>query len=417
MLKAIKIRLYPDKDQVIYINKLLGSCRFAYNQCLSYKIEEYIKTKKSISFGELGKYLLQIKTDNSFLKEVHSKVLQQTLINLQGAYTNFFKNKKGFPKFKSRKDNNQSCRFPVDAIMGIEGNRINIIKVLKDIHFKCSVKDEVYLNKYQNLIKSGTLTKTKSNKYYFSILIDRNDTKILPTSTNIIGIDLGIKDFIITSEGVSYENIKVKRNNEKKLIKLNRQLSKKTNGSKNKEKQRIKLAKFHEKLNNQKDYYLHSIVNQLLNENQVVVIEDLNVSGMMKNHKLAKSIQELSIGRFNQILEYKADWYGKDIIEIDRWFPSSKLCSVCGYKNDKLTLSDREWVCPKCRTKHNRDLNAAINIEKEGKRILLISKNKIGLSSPEYTLVESSSMDDRQEIDLRSTYSMKQEKNIINDIY
>jgi putative transposase len=412
MLKAIKIRLYPDENQKNYISNLLGSCRFAYNKCLEYKIGQYNEYKKSVSFGELGKNLLKLKNENDFLKEIHSKVLQQTLINLQGAYNNFFKNKKGFPKFKSKKDNKQSCRFPIDAISGIHGNRINIIKVLKDIHFKCSVKDEKYLNKNQNLIKSATLTKTKSNKYYFSILIDRNVDKILSKSEKIIGIDVGIKYFVVCSDGKTFDNIKIKRNNQKKLIKLNRQLSKKVNGSKNKEKQRIKLAKYHEKLNNQKEYYLHSVTNRLINDNQVVVIEDLNISGMLKNHKLAKSIQELSLNRFKTILNYKSDWYDRQVIEIDRWFPSSKLCSVCGYKNDNLTLKDREWICPKCNTHHNRDFNAAKNIENEGKRII-----KIGLSSPELTLVDYPLMDDKVEIPLKSYDRKKQENNELNKIY
>jgi putative transposase len=383
MLKAIKIRLYLDKNQTIYLNNLLGSCRFTYNKCLEYKIEQYNENKKSISFSEIGKYLVNLKIHNKFLKEVHSKVLQQTLINLQDAYKNFFKNVTGFPKFKSKKDNKQSCRFPIDAISGVNGNRINIIKPLKNIHFKCSIKNEKYLNSNQNLIKSATLIKTKSNKYYFSILINKIDNKILLKSEKIIGIDIGIKNFIITSEDITYENFKVKRNNKLKLRKLNRQLSRKNDKSKNKNKARIKLAKYHEKLSNQKEFYLYSIVNQLLNDNQVVVIEDLNVKGMMTNHKLAKSIQELSIFRFNQILDYKANWYGRNIIKTDKWFPSSKLCNNCGYKKDDLTLNDREWICPNCYIKHNRDLNAAKNIENEGKRIL-----KIGLSSPELKPLE-----------------------------
>ena len=413
MLKAIKIRLYPEENQIVYMNKLLGSCRFAYNKCLEYKIKQYNENKKSVSFGELGKHLLKLKNENDFLKEIHSKVLQQTLINLLGAYNNFFKNGNGFPKFKSKKDNKQTCRFPIDAIIGVQGNRINITRILSNIHFKCSVKDEIYLNKNQNLIKSGTLTKTKSNRYSFSILIDRTgDNKILPKTDKIIGIDVGIKDFIITSEGISYENIKIKRSNKEKLIKLNRQLSKKVNGSKNKEKQRIKLAKYHEKLNNIKENYLHQVSNQLLNDNQIIVIENLNVSGMMKNHHLAKSIQELSLNKFKNILEYKAEWYDRQLIEIDRWFPSSKLCSICGYKKDDLTLKDREWTCPKCNTHHNRDFNAAINIKKEGEKII-----KIGLSSPELTLVDCPLVDGKAEKPLKSYDRLKQEKNVICDLH
>ena len=386
MLKAIKIRIYPNQEQEIYITKLLGSCRFLFNNCLAYKISEY-NQKHSVTFGELGKYLIELKSreEYSWLRESHSKVLQQTLINLDIAYKNFFKNGFGFPNFKSKKDNKQSCRFPLDAISKINGNRINIIKQLKDIHFKCSTNDEKYLNHNQNNIKSATLSKTKSNKYYFSILIEDGRIKQLPKTNDVIGIDLGIKSFIVDSNGDEYENIKIKRNNQKKLIKLSRQLSKKVNGSNNKNKARIKLAKFHEKLNNIKENYLHEISKKLLNENQVIVMEDLNVSGMMKNHNLARSIQELSLNRFKNMLIYKAKWYGRDLIEIDRWFPSSKLCNCCGYRNTELTLVDRTWTCPSCKTIHSRDLNAAINIKNEGLRIL-----SIGLSSPQLTSMESS---------------------------
>lgn len=389
MLKAIKLRIYPDVEQIVYINKLLGSCRFIYNCCLAYKIEKYNKEKYNVGFGELGKYLTELKKNNeySWLKESHSKVLQQSLINLDVAYKSFFKNGNGFPKFKSKKDNKQSCRFPNDAIGKICGNRINIIRELKNIHFKCSISDEKYLNKYQKNIKSATLTKTKSNKYYLSILIEDIRIKTLPKSNSIVGIDLGIKDFIVTSNGNVFENIKIKRNNEKKLKRLNQLLSRKQKNSKNRNKSRIRLAKFHEKLNNVKENYLHSIINQLLNENQVIVIENLNVSGMMKNHNLAKSIQELSLNKFNTILTYKCNWYGRGMIEIDRFYPSTKLCSNCGYKNVELTLDDRTWKCPNCGMNHDRDLNAAINIMKEGKRINNI---KIGLSSSESTPLDSS---------------------------
>ena len=392
MLKAIKIRIYPNQDQESYISKLLGSCRFLFNNCLAYKIEQYNINKKSITFGELGKYLTELKSieEYSWLKESHSKVLQQTLINLDVAYKNFFKNGNGFPKFKSKKDNKQSCRFPVDAISKIKGNRINIIKPLSNIHFKCSKLDEIYLNHNQKLIKSATLTKNKSNEYYFSILIEDSRIKQLPKIDNIIGIDLGVKDFIVDSNGNYFKNIKTKRNNQKKLKRLNKSLSRKINGSYNKNKQRIKLAKFHEKLNNQKENYLHKVSNQLLNENQVIVMEDLNVKGMLKNHCLAKSIQELSLNKFKNMLIYKATWYGRDLIQIDRWFPSSKLCHCCGHKNINLTLKDRLWTCPECGEVHDRDINAAINIKNEGLRILSIENNKIGLSSPELTSIESS---------------------------
>jgi putative transposase len=390
MLKGIKIRLYLNDVQMDYVNNLLGTTRFIYNDLLSYKIEKYNSEKHNVNFSELGKRLTSLKNEYEWIRNSHSKVLQQSLINLEYAYKSFFKNGNGFPKFKSKKDNKQSCRFPSDAISGIKGNRINIIRQLKDIHFKCSVSDEKYLNKNHKHIKSATLTRNKNGNVYLSILIDKPIKQLDKPVNNVIGLDLGIKDFIVDSNGNSFENIKIKRNNQKKLSKLHKELSRKQKGSKNKEKSRIKLAKLYEKLNNVKENYLHQVTNQLLNENQVIVIENLNVKGMIKNHNLAKSIQELSLYRFKQMLTYKAEWYGRDIIEIDRFFPSSKLCSSCQYKNNELSLKDREWTCVNCGQHHNRDYNAAINILNEGKRIL-----NIGLSSPELTPLESKSVDPR----------------------
>jgi len=378
MLKAIKIRLYPTDNQQLYINKLIGSSRYVYNQCLNYKINEYSLWNNTTGIKDTGRHLTELKQTKEWLKESHSKVLQQSLINLETAYKNFFKSGSGFPKFKSRHQN-QSCRFPVDAISGVKGNRINIINQLKSIHYKCSSSDEKYLNKNQDLIKSGTLSKTKTGNYYFSILIDKPNKIIEKTANHIVGIDLGIKDFIVSSEGTRYENLKSKRLNHNKLARLHRELSRKKKGSKGREEAKIKLSKTYEKLNNIKEYYLHSVINQLLSENQTIVMEDLNVKGMLKNHKLAKSTQELSLNRFKTILRYKAEWYGREVIEVGRWFPSSKLCVACGYRNQELELKDRTWVCPECGVVHDRDLNAARNIRDEGIRI------KIGLSSPELT--------------------------------
>jgi len=387
MLKAIKIKLYPSDDQINYMNNLLGSSRFVYNQCLSFKSIEYGLWNNKTGIKETGKYLTNLKKEYKWLKNSHSKVLQQSVINLERAYKNFYNKTSKYPTFKS-KHQKQSCRFPVDAISGIKGNRINIINKLKDINYKCSRSDEKYLNKHQMLIKSATLSKTKSGNYFFSILIDRPNKKLNPKN-NLIGIDLGIKDFIVTSEGLKYENLKIKRNNKSKISKLHKELSRKQKGSSNRIKSKIKLARYYEKLNNKKEYYLHNVVNQLLSENQTIVIEDLNVKGMLKNHKLARSIQELSLNRFKTILKYKAEWYGREVIDVSRWFPSSKLCHGCGYKNTGLTLKDREWICPECGLIHDRDLNAAINVRNEGIKI------KIGMSLPELTPLERKSLDPR----------------------
>jgi putative transposase len=384
MLKAIKIRLYPSNDQVNYISNLFGCCRVVFNEALKFKSQEYGLWNNNTGLKDTSKFINSLKEIKPWLFEVHSKVKQQSLIDLETAFKNFFRGS-GYTKLKS-KHGKQSCRFPVDAISGIKGNRINIINTLRDIHYKCSKSDEKYLNKNQDMIKSGTLSKTKSGKYYFSILIDKQNKQINKTGNNIIGIDLGIKDFIVTSDNIKFKNLKLKRNNEKILSRLHRSVSKKVKGSNNRNKARLKLAIKYEKLNNQKEYYLHEIVNQLLSENQTIVIEDLNVNGMLKNHKLAKSIQEVSFSRFKTILNYKAEWYGREVIMIDRWFHSSKLCNKCGYKNDDLTLRDRVWTCPVCGAHLDRDHNAAQNIKNEGIRI------KIGLSSPKLTLQESKSI-------------------------
>lgn len=403
MLRAIKIRLYPNENQEIYINKLLGSYRFVYNQCLDKKVKAYTNNKTNIGLKELGNFFHQELTKNEeyhWLSEHNTKVLKQSIINLLDTYKRFFVNGNGFPKFKSKHDNKQSARFPLESISRTNNylsNRLTFTSNIKNIKFKCSDKYKNYLNKHKENIKSATLSKTKSGNYFLSILVDGDLMKEYKTPLNqFIGIDLGIKDFIVTSDAEVFDNIKIKRNNQKKLIKLNRTLSRRQKGSKNKDKARVKLAKFHEKLNNIKENYLHQVSNQLLNENQVIVMEDLNVKGMLKNHNLAKSIQELSLYRFKEMLRYKSIWSDRDIVEIDRFYPSSKLCNCCGYKNDELILKDREWQCPECKTRHDRDLNAAINIRNEGQRLLnnkifkSIDLNSVPIRNGELTPLDSS---------------------------
>ena len=397
MLRAIKIRLYPTKQQTEYINKLIGSSRFVYNQLLNKKIDDYKDLKINHNLSSLGKYFHNDLTKNpdfSWLQEHNTKILKQSLIDMLDAYSKFFKNHNGFPKFKS-KSNNQSCRFPLETIskkQDFSNSKINLTKQLKDLKFKTSDKYLNYLIKNQSNIRSATLSKNKSNEFYLSILIDGDLLKQLDSPKNYsIGIDLGIKDFVITSKGQKFENLKLIRNNQKKLSSLQRQHSRKVKKSKNREKARLKLAKYHQRLTNIKENYLHLISNTLLNENQVICMEDLNVSGMMKNHKLAKSIQELSINRFETILKYKSIWYNRHLINIDRFYPSSKTCSDCGFINHDLKLSDREWICPDCGVIHDRDLNASINIEQEGLKIYLkLYKNKIPICDGKLTPLESS---------------------------
>lgn len=375
MLKAIKIRIYPSAEQVDFINKQLGCCRFVYNNCLAFRKDSYQNEHISVSSSEAVKHITVLKKDNEWLKHVHSKVLQQSVRDMNQAYDNFFKLHRGFPKFKSKHDNRQSCRFPKDAFIGVRGNRIDLIKVLKDIHFKCSRNDERYLNKNQDKVKSITLSKEPNGKFYLSVLIDK-PLRQVPQSSSMVGLDLGIKDFAVTSDGQVIENFHFKKNEESRLKRLQRQISKKIVGSKNREKARLRFAKLNEKIRNKKLNFLRDVTNHLIDENQVIVMEDLNVKGMVRNHKLAESISEVNWGEFRRILAYKAAWHGRQLVFIDRFYPSSKRCNHCGYIYKELTLKDRQWVCPECGSLIDRDYNAALNILEEGERI-------IGLSSPE----------------------------------
>ena len=404
MLKAIKIRIYPSDAQKQFINRQLGCCRVVYNSCLAYRRDKYEKERISITSSQSINYIVELKKEREWLKEVHSKVLQQSVMDMNSSYKNFFEGRCGFPKFKSKKDYEQKCRFPKDAFIGIRGNRIDLIKSLKDIHFKCSVRDEKYLNKNQNKVHSLTLTKTKSDQYYLSVLVDK---QIEPKqSVNyVVGIDLGIKDFVITSECQVFENLHFKKSETNKLKRLQRQLSRKQPNSKNREKTRIKLAKLNQKIRNKKLHYLHQVSNQLVSENQIICMEDLNIKGMMRNHNLAESISEMNFGEFKNLLTYKCLQYGRQLVFIDRFYPSSKTCHYCGYVNKSLKLSDRQWVCPECNSVIDRDLNAAMNIKDEGLRKI------IGWSSPEFTPRDCPTMDDKREISLKSSGRMKQEKN------
>jgi putative transposase len=403
-LQGIKVRIYPTEEQEVYIAKLLGCRRFVYNQCLAKKKEVYEATGKSFGLADCGKYLTEMRNGEEFpwLKETSQDAQSRSLQDLETAFKNFFDKRSDFPVFKKRRDK-QSCRFTgANGLNGITGNRLSLVKQLKNILFKCSKHDEIALNKYQDNIKSVTLERTRSGKYTLSILIEKPLQKKLPKTDKVIGIDIGIKDFVVTSDGERFENIKTIRNNEKKLKKLRSRMDKKQKGSKNREKARLKLARLHEKLSNRKEHYLHQISNKLLNENQVIVFETLNIKGMIANHCLAKSIGELSAFRFKSITKYKGNWYGRDIVDIDQFYPSSKLCECCEEKNDALTLADRVWVCPNCSVEHDRDLNAACNIRNEGIRILAAkAAMKLGPSSPDVKSVERT-----------TKTSMKQKKNV-----
>ena len=375
MLRAVKIRLYPNVIQATQINMLLGCYRVVYNQCLNRKIQSYEENNISENQTTLGHFIHHelLKDDNFvWLREQNTKVLKQALIDMLNAYKNFFKRHTGYPKFKSKKDNKQSCRFELGAISkkNIYTDYKLSLANIRNIKFKCSKRYAEYLQKHKANIRQATLTKLPCSEYYLSILVDGDLTHKVKESHHTIGVDLGIKDFVITSEGEVFENLHFKKNESKKLIRLQKQLSRKQNGSNNRNKARIKLAKAYKRITDKKQYYLHQVSNYLIDENQVICMEDLNVSGMLKNHKLAGSIQEMSFYEFKRMLEYKANWYGRKLVFVDRFYPSSKKCNHCGYINKKLKLSDRQWVCPDCGEIIERDYNAALNIRDEGIRLI-----------------------------------------------
>lgn len=377
MLRAVKVRIYPNKEQRVQLNKTLGAYRFVYNYMLDLKQKEYKESKKDLSRFDLTSVLTKLRKDENclWLSEVNISVLRQSILQMLVAYKNFFKEHRGFPKFKSR-NNVQTALCPIDAISKkntFERKTITLTKNLKDIRFKCSEEFYSRLKKYKDGLKGATLTKSKSNKYYLSILIEIDDSEInlLPHTKKDVGIDLGVKDFVITSDGEFLENKNFLTKEEKLLKKLNRQLSKKKNGSNNKNKQRLKIAKLHDKIANKKDYYVHEVVNKLLSNYDNVYMEDLNVKGMLRNHKLAKAISEVGFYKFRNLLETKAAENSKNVGFIDRFYPSSKTCHNCGYIKNDLTLNIRKWTCPECGMEHNRDVNAAINILKEGSRLAM----------------------------------------------
>jgi len=376
MLRAIKVRLYPNKAQEQTLQKVLGCYRFVYNHMLARKQDAYKADKTNLSLNELSKYFYhELRKDEQYawLKEQNTNVMQQAIIQMLTAYNNFFKEHKGFPKFKSKKDK-QSASFSKHAISNknaFDTRKITLTKNLKSIKFRCSDLYFKRLQRYKDNIRSATLSKTKSGCYTLSILVDVNDNELVKfnKTTRDVGIDLGVKDFVITSDGEVFENKHFFKKDEKRLAKLQRQLSKKRKGSSNFHKQCKRIARVFETISNKKENYIHSVVNWLIHHYDTIYMEDLNTSGMLKNHKLAKAIQEVGFYKFKLVLSTKALQNDKKVVLIGRYYPSSKTCSKCGYIHKDLKLQDRHWQCPNCGSYHDRDYNAALNILYEGRRV------------------------------------------------
>lgn len=359
--RAYKYRLYPNEEQKVLIAKHLGSCRFIYNYALDKKVRAYQTDKTNLSRFDIQADLPNMKKSEEYcwLKEVNSLSLQASLANLDSAYTKFFREHKGFPRFKSKKDSKQSFSIPQNTRVDFENGRIFIPK------FKGGIKTKFHRT-FEGIVKSSTISRTATGKYFVSILVEVNepDVPMKPICENkTVGIDLGIKTFAVLSDGTEIPNPKHLKQSLDKVKKLQRSLSHKNKGSKNRDKARRKLALAHEQVTNRRNDFLHKVTSYLVNNYDTICLEDLNVKGMVKNHHLAQALDDIAIGTFNTLLEYKAKERGVNILRIGRFEPSSKMCT-CGYINHNLTLAMREWICPKCGLIHDRDLLAANNIKR-----------------------------------------------------
>lgn len=357
--RTYKFELLPNKEQKTLLDKHFGCVRYIYNHFLNERKEQYQADKKTDNYYGQAKTLTELKKkeDTIWLKEVNSQTLQFALRSLDTAYVNFFRGNAKFPRFKSRKHKNT---FTVPQHTKVVDGRIYAPK------FKSGIKVNIH-REIKGKVGKFTISKTPTGKYFVSILTEQEYTPSKKTNKSI-GIDLGLKDFAITSDGIKYKNNRYTKRYERKLKKAQQHLSRKTKGSNGFEKQKLKVAKIHEKIANTRQDVLHKVSNDIVSNYDVICLEDLNIKGMIKNRNLSKHIADASWGTFVRFVEYKANWNDKTVVKINRWYPSSKTCNVCGYINQDLNLSDREWTCVNGH-KLDRDLNASKNILKEGLKI------------------------------------------------
>jgi putative transposase len=353
ILKSFKYRINPTKEQKILLNKHIDACRFIYNLALETKKIAFENYKTNISCFDLIKQIPDLKEECVWLKEINSQSLQASIKNLDVAYENFFKGNSKFPKFKSKKLSNNSFKVPQSVI--IKDSKLIIPKFKRGIN--------ITLHRiFEGKIKQCTISRTPVGKYFVSVLVETTDiiiSKKNATIENTVGIDLGIKDFLTMSNGNKIKNPKFLKKSLSKL-KYNQRKFSKHRGKKYK----LKLQKIHEKVVNQRKDFLHKVSREIVNNHDTLAIETLKIKNMVKNHNLAQAISDVSWGSFVSMIEYKSEWYGTNVIKIGTFVPSSKTCSKCGTINKELKLSDRIWICQKCKIKHDRDINASINIKK-----------------------------------------------------
>ncbi len=363
MLKAMKYRIYPNKRQIQRIEKHFGSTRFVYNYFLEYRQKEYAKGNKKVGYIVTQAELTKLKKLDEYvwLNECGSQSLQMALRDLDSAYGRFFKKQGGYPKFKSKKHKTQSFTAPQN--IKVANNRVYFPKFVKD-GIKVKLHREI---PKEAILKQATISR-QNNQYFISILIDDNISIPKPTKAkDAVGLDMGITDLVITSDGKKYENKKYFVKSQNILKKLQRRLSKKRKGSNNRQKAKLKVQRLHTKVSNQRKDYLHKISNEITNQYDIIVLETLNIRGMIKNRRLAKSIADVAWSEFMRQLEYKAQWRGKTVLKIDQWFPSSQICSSCGASTGKKPLNIRKFDCLHCGKKDiDRDINASINIKNYG---------------------------------------------------